>query len=177
MNWKELNRKQLGDHADILGIKLDKRSKLINMQEEFEKQRVTDGFPKDGNFEGLTQEDFTNQEGNIKVVGDIHQPKFTITEDGLIKISEKETNKTIEGTNVSFIGSTLEESTNEKGNIFVRRNIDPPKPPENKLSELEIGSEFNLKGKCRLDRIEGVKAYWYNLDDKKHYTGSAFTIV
>jgi len=38
MNWRELTRKQLGDHADTLGIKLNKRTNLRTMQSDFESQ-------------------------------------------------------------------------------------------------------------------------------------------
>jgi len=35
MNWRELTRKQLGDHADHIGIKLNKRKNLVTMQDEY----------------------------------------------------------------------------------------------------------------------------------------------
>ena len=47
MNWRELTRKQLGDHADTLGIKLNKRANLRTMQSDFESQY--DIHPKEPN--------------------------------------------------------------------------------------------------------------------------------
>ena len=48
---------------------------------------------------------------------------------------------------------------------------------EVKLSDLKVKDTFFLNGECKLERTAGVKSYWYNKKDKKHYTGSNYRVV
>lgn len=151
MNWKELTRKQLGDHADTLNIKLDKRANLKNMQEQFEKQLNTENF--------ITPEEDTASKNALKKLGQSAK-------------DFKETGEIFKGFDFGESESqTVEDLIEFKEEMF------PNQETERRLMDMRIGDTFEHNGRCRLDKLQGVKAYWYNLDEKKNYTGSAYKIV